>query len=84
MTQTHYLTEYAMQLAIAEIEQKGGLEMIPRSTTCSVATNECWPLLPHTFGAAEPAPGAAHGRPAGDAWEPWSRRRPVDRQGGDH
>jgi hypothetical protein len=54
MTQTHYLTEYAMQLAIAEIEEKGGLEMIPRSTSCSVAVDECWPLLPHTFGAAQP------------------------------
>ncbi|WP_437993200.1 hypothetical protein [Sorangium sp. So ce145] len=53
MTQTHYLTEYAMQLAIAEIEQKGGLEMIPRSTSCSVITDACWPLLPHTFDAAQ-------------------------------
>lgn len=53
MTQTHYLTEYAMQLAIAEIEQKGGLDGMPRSASCSVVTDECWSFLPHTFAAAE-------------------------------
>ncbi|WP_437969921.1 hypothetical protein WMF04_11745 [Sorangium sp. So ce260] len=53
MTQTHYLAEYAMQLAIADIEQKGGLNGVPRSTTCSIATEECWSFLPHTFDAAE-------------------------------
>ncbi len=53
MTQTHYLTEYAMLLAIAEIERQGGLDGMPRSATCSVITDECWSFLPHTFNAAE-------------------------------
>ncbi|WP_437817327.1 hypothetical protein [Sorangium sp. So ce1078] len=53
MTQTHYLAEYAMQLAIADIEQKGGLDGVPRSANCSVVTEECWSFLPHTFDAAE-------------------------------
>ncbi|WP_437613244.1 hypothetical protein WMF20_11555 [Sorangium sp. So ce834] len=65
MTQTHYLTEYAMQLALAEIEQNGGLDAIAptASTNCSISTEPCWAFYPHTFDAAEdlvelPAPEA--------------------------
>ncbi|WP_437319490.1 hypothetical protein [Sorangium sp. So ce385] len=61
MTQTHYLTEYAMQLVIAEIEQKGGLDTFPEADPdrCSVRRPpgeppfRCWLFFPHALDAAE-------------------------------
>ncbi|WP_437289939.1 hypothetical protein [Sorangium sp. So ce406] len=45
MTQTHYLTEYAMQLALAEIEEKGGLNGgFVRGENCLGAPIECWTI----------------------------------------
>ncbi|XXX80000.1 hypothetical protein WMF30_14620 [Sorangium sp. So ce134] len=61
MTQTHYLTEYAMQLVIAEIEQKGGLDAFPQADPdrCSIRhepprpPEPCWLFFPRAYDATE-------------------------------
>ncbi|KYF51303.1 hypothetical protein BE08_16565 [Sorangium cellulosum] len=45
MTQTHYLAEYAMQLALAEIEQRGGLNGgLATGENCLGAPDTCWTI----------------------------------------
>ncbi|WP_434046551.1 MULTISPECIES: hypothetical protein [Sorangium] len=45
MTQTHYLAEYAMQLALAEIEQKGGLNGgLATGEDCLGTPANCWTI----------------------------------------
>ncbi|XYI00800.1 hypothetical protein ACMHYB_13980 [Sorangium sp. So ce1128] len=57
MTQTHYLAEYAMQLALAEIEQKGGLNGgLATGENCLGEPLECW-----TINSRELQNGAAEG-----------------------
>ncbi|WP_438028336.1 hypothetical protein [Sorangium sp. So ce233] len=41
MTQTHYLAEYAMQLALAEIEERGGLNGLATKEGCLGVPVDC-------------------------------------------
>ncbi|XXT22519.1 hypothetical protein WME94_13270 [Sorangium sp. So ce429] len=56
MTQTHYLAEYAMQLALAEIEQRGGLGGLSTGVDCLGAPIDC-----RTINSRELQAGAAEG-----------------------
>ncbi|WP_433935083.1 hypothetical protein AB3662_10600 [Sorangium cellulosum] len=46
MTQTHYLAEYAMQLALAEVEERGRLEGLGEKPDCwgNLPSEKCWTI----------------------------------------